>query len=67
MVLFTTSIQLTHLLEVAETMGRSAEVRLRALAEDLVMGSVGPVMDAALADCGLTPISSRRIRRWPCW
>jgi uroporphyrinogen-III synthase len=53
-VLFTTSIQLTHLLEVAEDMGRAAEVRL-ALAEDLAIGSVGPVMDAALADCGFTP------------
>jgi uroporphyrinogen-III synthase len=53
-VLFTTSIQLTHLLEVATRMGRSAEVR-RALAEDLAIGSVGPVMDAALADCGLQP------------
>ena len=53
-VLFTTSIQLTHLLELATRMGRSAEVR-RALAEDVAIGSVGPVMDAALADCGLTP------------
>jgi uroporphyrinogen-III synthase len=53
-VLFTTSIQLTHLLEVAAKMGRSAEVR-RALAQDLAIGSVGPVMDAALADCGLSP------------
>jgi len=50
-VLFTTSIQLTHLLEVASGMGRSADVR-QALAEDLVIGSVGPVMDAALADWG---------------
>jgi uroporphyrinogen-III synthase len=53
-VLFTTSIQLTHLLEVAEAMGRSKQV-LKALADDLVVGSVGPVMDAALADCGLNP------------
>jgi uroporphyrinogen-III synthase len=53
-VLFTTSIQLTHLLEVAGGMGLAAEVR-RALAEDLVIGSVGPVMNVALADCGLTP------------
>jgi len=53
-VLFTTSIQLTHLLEVAARMGREAEVR-RALAEDMAIGSVGPVMDAALADCGLSP------------
>ncbi len=53
-VLFTTSIQLTHLLEVAARMGRAAEVR-QALAEDLVIASVGPIMDAALADYGLTP------------
>jgi uroporphyrinogen-III synthase len=53
-ILFTTSIQLTHLLEVAEGMGCAAEVR-RALAEDVVIGSVGPVMNTALADYGFTP------------
>jgi uroporphyrinogen-III synthase len=53
-VLFTTSIQLTHLLEVAGAVGRTAEVR-EALARDIAVGSVGPVMDAALADCGLAP------------
>jgi uroporphyrinogen-III synthase len=53
-VLFTTSIQLTHLLDVAGEMGRAAEVR-EALARHLAIGSVGPVMDAALADCGLAP------------
>jgi uroporphyrinogen-III synthase len=53
-VLFTTSIQLTHLLEVAAGMGLEGEVR-RALEEDLVIGSVGPVMNAALADAGLCP------------
>lgn len=53
-VLFTTSIQLSHLLEVAEGMGCAAEVR-RALREDMVIGSVGPVMNTALADCGLAP------------
>jgi uroporphyrinogen-III synthase len=51
-VLFTTSIQLTHLLEVAG--GQAGEVR-RALAEDIAIASVGPVMDAALADAGLAP------------
>jgi uroporphyrinogen-III synthase len=51
-VLFTTSIQLTHLLEVAG--GQAAEVR-RALAEDMAIASVGPVMDSALADLGLAP------------
>jgi uroporphyrinogen-III synthase len=53
-VLFTTSIQLTHLLQVAAAMGREAEVR-QALADDLVIGSVGPVMDSALAERGLAP------------
>jgi uroporphyrinogen-III synthase len=53
-VLFTTSIQLTHLLEVAETMGCASEVR-RALAADIAIGSVGPVMNTALNDYGFTP------------
>jgi hypothetical protein len=35
-------------------MGQAAAV-LDALARDLAIGSVGPVMDAALADCGLRP------------
>jgi uroporphyrinogen-III synthase len=52
--LFTTSIQLDHLLDVAAEMGSAAEVK-EALAEDLVIGSVGPVMNAALADYGLAP------------
>jgi len=51
-VLFTTSIQLTHLLEVAGE--HAAEVK-RALARDIAVASVGPVMDAALADAGLAP------------
>jgi uroporphyrinogen-III synthase len=53
-VLFTTSIQLIHLLDVARDMGRLTEVRL-ALAEDLAIGSVGPVMDATLVDRGFAP------------
>jgi len=53
-VLFTTSIQLTHLLEVAAEMGSADEVR-HALKADLVIGSVGPVMNSTLAECGLTP------------
>ena len=53
-VIFTTSIQLVHLLEVAEQMGRAGEVR-RALQEDLVVASVGPIMNAALADQGIEP------------
>ena len=53
-VLFTTSIQLTHLLEMAAQMGCAGAV-LRALQSDLAIGSVGPVMTSALADCGLAP------------
>ncbi|HUP04100.1 MAG TPA: uroporphyrinogen-III synthase [Bryobacteraceae bacterium] len=53
-VLFTTSIQLAHLMETAEEMGCAGEVR-RALMEDLAIGSVGAVMDATLADNGFTP------------
>src|SRR5260370_36223795 len=53
-VLFTTSIQLSHLLAVAEGMSRAVEV-CRALADDIVIGSVGPIMNTALADCGLAP------------
>jgi len=53
-VLFTTSIQLIHLLEVAEEMGVESAVR-QALAEDLVIGSVGPVMTETLVDYGFPP------------
>jgi uroporphyrinogen-III synthase len=53
-VLFTTSIQLVHLLQVAEEMGLAAKVR-QALSEDIAVASVGPVMTAALAEHGLQP------------
>ncbi len=53
-VIFTTSIQLVHLLEVARQMGRAADVR-RALQEDLVVASVGPIMNEALAQEGIEP------------
>lgn len=53
-VLFTTSVQLTHLLEIAADLRCEVEVR-QALAHDIAIGSVGPVMDAALADLGLAP------------
>ena len=53
-VIFTTSIQLVHLLEVAGQMGRAREVR-QALREDLVIASVGPIMNAALAEAGIEP------------
>jgi uroporphyrinogen-III synthase len=53
-IIFTTSIQLVHLLEVAEQMGRARDVR-QALQEDLVVASVGPIMNAALAEEGIEP------------
>jgi uroporphyrinogen-III synthase len=53
-IIFTTSIQLVHLLEVAEQMGRARDVR-QALQEDLVVASVGPIMNTALAEEGIEP------------
>ncbi len=53
-VIFTTSVQLTHLLRVAAEMGLEREVRT-SLAEGLVVASVGPVMNQALAAEGLSP------------
>jgi uroporphyrinogen-III synthase len=53
LVLFTSSIQLDHLLEVAQGMGLKHEVR-RALAET-VIASVGPVMTATLESHNLHP------------
>lgn len=52
--IFTTSVQLVHLLEVAAGMGLEREVR-QALRDDIVVSSVGPIMTAALADHGLEP------------
>jgi uroporphyrinogen-III synthase len=54
MVIFTTSIQLTHLLDVARAGGLEAAVR-DSLSQHMVIASVGPVMDAALLAHGLTP------------
>jgi uroporphyrinogen-III synthase len=53
-VIFTTSIQLVHLFDIAGRMGLEAEVR-QALARDLVIASVGPIMTAALVDQGIVP------------
>lgn len=51
-VLFTSSIQLDHLLEIARAMGLEQQV-LNALREDVAIASVGPVMTAALASHGI--------------
>lgn len=53
-VIFTTSIQLIHLLQIASEMGIEQDVR-SALHDDLVVASVGPIMNAALAEQGLDP------------
>ena len=53
-VLFTTSIQLVHLLQVASEMGLASDLR-QALADHIAVASVGPVMTAALAEHNLRP------------
>lgn len=52
-VIFTSSIQLDHLLEIARDLGIEAEV-LDALRYDVAIASVGPVMTATLESYGLT-------------
>lgn len=52
-VLFTSSIQLDHLFQVAEEQGVGDEVR-RTLAEYAAVASVGPVMTEALESAGLS-------------
>jgi len=51
-VIFTSSIQLDHLLEVARDLGIDAEV-LRVLRNDIAIASVGPVMTANLEAHGI--------------
>jgi uroporphyrinogen-III synthase len=53
-VLFTSSIQLDHLLQIAQELGVEAGV-LSALAEDAAIASVGPVMTSTLESHGITP------------
>jgi uroporphyrinogen-III synthase len=53
-VLFTSSIQLDHLLEVANGLGIEAEVR-SSLLHDVVVASIGPVMTSALVAHGRPP------------
>lgn len=53
-VVFTSSIQLEHLLETAATMGLESMVR-KALIEDVAVASVGPVMTASLQAQGIHP------------
>lgn len=53
-VIFTTSVQLIHLFEVASSMGLEAEVR-DALRKHIALASVGPIMTAAMIEQGLVP------------
>jgi len=52
--LFTSSIQLDHLLEIARSLGIEEDV-LDALRTDVAIASVGPVMSATLEAAGLPP------------
>jgi uroporphyrinogen-III synthase len=52
--LFTSSIQLEHLLAIAEQDGLAEQVR-RVLAEQVAIASIGPIMSEALVEHGLQP------------
>lgn len=53
-ILFTSSIQLDHLLQISREMGLADQVR-RALIEDIVVTSVGPIMTDTLVAQGIEP------------
>ena len=52
-VLFTTSVQLTHLMEIAQELGLGEDLR-RALQTSVVVGSIGPTTTEGLAAHGLS-------------
>jgi len=63
-VLFTSSMQLDHLLLIAREMGLEGDVRA-ALRHRLVVGSIGPVMNDALNAEGISPdIIPRHPKMW---
>jgi len=63
-VLFTSSVQLDHLLEIARRLGLEPAVR-NALANKLAIASIGPVMTAALEAHGFPPdIIPRHPKMW---
>lgn len=63
-VLFTSSVQLEHLLVIARAMGLEEEVR-QSLRERLVIGSIGPVMNDALVAEGIQPdVVPRHPKMW---
>jgi len=52
--LVTSAVQVTHLLQIAEAMGRAGDVRRR-LASRVVIGSIGPTSSESLRRHGLEP------------
>lgn len=54
LILFTSGIQLGHLFAVAKEQDLGAEVH-SALEEHVAIASIGPIMNEALAECGLVP------------
>lgn len=63
-VLFTSSIQFDHLMEIAQNLGCEAAVR-ESLAKRIAIASIGPVMTAALESQGLPPdIIPRHPKMW---
>ncbi len=63
-VLFTSSVQLDHLLQIAKTLGLESEVR-RTLTDDVVIASIGPVMTSALSAHGYSPdVIPKHPRMW---
>jgi len=63
-VLFTSSVQLENLLTIARTMGLEPDVR-KALRDQLVVGSIGPVMNDALTAEGIPPdVIPRHPKMW---
>lgn len=54
LIVFTSSIQLDHLLEIADRLGLAAEVE-RVLQRNVAIASIGPVMTDALVARGLEP------------
>ncbi|MEW6272212.1 MAG: uroporphyrinogen-III synthase [Thermodesulfobacteriota bacterium] len=51
---FTTAVQLDHLLQVAQRAGRGDDVR-RALRDDVVVAVIGPTAAEALSEAGIAP------------
>ncbi len=64
--LFTSSIQLDHFLSIAHELGVDTDVRA-ALAHDVVIASIGPVMTSALTAQGYPPTSFQNVPKCGHW